>query len=298
MWDGTNPEGIFPMIIGHEWAGEVIEVGSGVTRFKPGQRVLGECGIACHMCSKCKAGYPAEYCENARYYGFMTETPGAMAEYQTFIAEALYEVPQEFSFDEASLVEPVSIAFNSVYEAGSGVTSLDRVLIFGAGPIGLAALVIVKSSGAQAVVAEINPYRQKMALDLGADEVIDPAKEDPTKKVMEYTGNQGASLILECSASNQAIESMLDCVAMRGRVVLVGQTLGRKIPIEIGKTIFRGASIIGNHGSAFTFINTMRFMSQHTDITKLITHRFPLEEIEEALTVGKSGMCGKIVMNP
>jgi threonine dehydrogenase-like Zn-dependent dehydrogenase len=117
---------------------------------------------------------------------------------------------------------------------------------------------------------------------------------------MDYTHGRGASLVMECSGSDGALGAMLDVVSKQGRIVLVGQSAGRKIPIEIGKTIVQGATIVGSSGSPYFFPKTLTFMSRRlADLTSVITHRFPLGNIQEAFELGKNASeCAKILVIP
>jgi L-iditol 2-dehydrogenase len=139
-----------------------------------------------------------------------------------------------------------------------------------------------------------------MARDLGADAVIDPTAEDVVTAVMSYTGGRGATMVLECSGSNGALASVLDVIAKQGRVVLIGQSAGRKIPIEIGQAIFQRTTIVGSSGSPYYFPKTLTFMSrQLVDLMRVVTHQFPLSEILDAFELGKSGAgCAKILVLP
>ncbi|NIO09414.1 MAG: zinc-binding dehydrogenase, partial [Deltaproteobacteria bacterium] len=228
------------------------------------------------------------------------------------------------SYEEAALVEPLSVAYHGVWGSGGGAAPHDRVVVFGAGPIGLFAMLTCKASGAPVIVVEPQPFRRQMARDLGADVVIDPTTGvlvehlmDHTggrrfatpsspgrgvliEQVLDHTGGRGATLVLECSGSNGALEATIDVVAKGGRIVLIGQSAGRKIPIEIGKTIFQGATIVGSSGSPYFFPKTLTFMSRRlVDLSPVITHQFPLIDVLEAFELGKKATdSAKILLIP
>lgn len=300
MWEGTNKEGTFPFIPGHEWAGEVIEVGRNVKTFSPGDRVVGECFIPCGVCPNCKDGMSPAMCISPEYYGFAWETPGGMAEYHVSKERRLHKVPDNLSYEEAALVEPVSVAYHGVWGPGGGVAPHDRVVVFGAGPIGLFAMLICRVAGAETIVVEPQPFRRKMAKDLGADVVIDPSKGDLVEQIMCYTKGQGATLVLECSGSDGALAASIDVVAKEGRIVLIGHSIGRKVPIEIGKAIWQGAKIFGSCDSPFFFPKTLVFMSRKlVDFTTVITHKFPLTEALKAFEVAnKDSEAVKVLLIP
>ena len=299
MWAGTNFEGTFPFIPGHEWVGEVIELGPGVQSVAVGDRVVGECFIPCHICGVCREGSPSAFCPNHKYYGFTWDTPGGMAEYHVSPAERLYKVPATMSDEEAALVEPVSVAYHAIWGRGGGVAPHDRVGIIGAGPIGLLSMQIARVAGAQVIVVEPQPFRQGMAREMGADEIVDPSREDAVAKIMDLTDGLGLTLIMECSGSSAGIASTVDEVAVGGRIVLTGQSMGLKIPTELGKTIWKHAQLIGSCDAPHFFSKTIAYISRHlADVTKLVTHRFPLWDVHAAFDLALRGTeCGKVLLS-
>jgi 2-desacetyl-2-hydroxyethyl bacteriochlorophyllide A dehydrogenase len=300
MWEGTNKEGTFPFIPGHEWSGEVVEVGREIKAVSVGDRVVAEVPIKCRVCPNCQDGMDPNMCPDFELYGFSWEYPGGMAEYTVSKEERLFKIPGNVSYEEASLVEPASVAYHGVWRSGGGVAPHDRVVVFGAGPIGLFAMLTCKASGAPVIVVEPQPFRQQMARQLGADVVVDPTAGGLVQQVFDHTSGRGATLVLECSGSDGALQATLDVVAKQGRVVLIGQSVGRKIPLEIGRTIFQGATIAGSSGSPYFFPRTLTFMSRRlVDLTRVVTHRFPLADIGEAFEIGKRGAdSAKILILP
>ena len=300
MWEGTNTEGTFPFIPGHEWAGEVVEMGQDIKTLSVGDRVVAEVPIRCGVCPNCKDGMDPNMCPDFELYGFSWDYPGGMAEYTVSKEQRLFKIPGNVSYEEAALVEPLSVAYHGVWASGGGAAPHDRVVVFGAGPIGLFAMLTCIASGAPVVVVEPQPFRQRMAQDMGADVVIDPTAGDVVEQVLDQTGGRGATLVLECSGSNGALEASVDVVAKHGRIVLVGQSVGRKIPIEMGKTIFQGARIIGSSGSPYFFPKTLAFMSRRlVDLSPVITHQFPLADLMEAFELGKKATdSAKILLIP
>ncbi|MBC7109138.1 MAG: alcohol dehydrogenase catalytic domain-containing protein [Methanomassiliicoccales archaeon] len=279
MWEGTNKEGTFPFIPGHEWVGDVIKVGRKIKSLSVGDRVVGECFLPCHICPNCKDGMSPAMCINPKYYGFAWETPGGMAEYHVSEEERLHKIPDTLTYEEAALVEPISVAYHGIWGVGGGVAPHDRVVIFGCGPIGLCALLICKVAGAFTVAVEPQPFRRKLAKDLGADVVVDPSEEKFVMEIMDCTKNRGATLVLECSGSDVALAASVEVVAKEGRIVLIGHSVGRKVPIEIGKSIWQGAKIFGSCDSPFFIPKTLDFMARKlADFTKIITYRFPLAQ--------------------
>ncbi len=299
MWAGTNFEGKFPFVPGHEWVGEVVELGAGVRTVKAGDRVTGECFVPCRVCDVCKVRGAPPFCPNHTYFGFQPEAPGAMAEYTLSPEERLHKIPANLSDDEAALVEPVSVAYHAIWGRGGGAAPHDRIGVFGAGPIGLFATQIASVSGAQVVVVEPASYRQKMARAMGAEAIVNPIKEDWKAQIMELTGGLGFTLIVECSGNQSAIASSVDLIAVDGRIVLTGQSMGVKVPIELGKLIWTHGRIVGSCDSPGYWPKAIAYISRkRADVTRIITHRFPLAQAPAAFDVALQGVeSGKVVLD-
>jgi L-iditol 2-dehydrogenase len=300
MWEGTNTEGTFPFVPGHEWSGEVVKVGRQVKTFSAGDRVVAEVPIPCRICDNCKDGMEPNMCPDFELYGFSWDNPGGMAEYTLAREERLFRIPDNVSYAEAALVEPVSVAYHGVWGSGGGAAPHDRVVVFGAGPIGLFAMLACRASGAPVIVVEPQASRRNMAKDLGADIVLDPTDGELVEQVMDCTGGRGATMVLECSGSNGALATMLEVIGKQGRIVLIGQSAGRMIPIEIGQAIFQRTTIIGSSGSPYFFPKTLTFMSRRlVDLMPVVTHQFPLSDVLDAFELGKRGEdCAKILVLP
>ena len=299
MWAGTNFEGTFPFIPGHEGVGEVVGLGPDVRSLRMGDRVVGEPFIPCGICAVCQDGGASAFCPNHEYYGFTWETSGCMAEYQVSPEVRLHKIPESMSDDEGAMVDPVSCSYHAIWGRGGGVAPHDRVAIFGAGPIGLFATQIAMVSGAQVMVVEPAAYRQEMARDLGVEEVIDPSGEGWMDRVMDLTGGQGLTLIVECSGNPDATASTVDVIGVDGRIVLTGQSIGTKIPIELGKTIWKHATVTSACDAPHFIPKTIAYLSRGlVDVGKVITHHFPLDEALAAFELGNKGTgSGKIVLD-
>lgn len=299
MWVGTNNEGTFPFIPGHEWSGRVVEVGKEVKTLSLGDRVTGDVFISCRKCAICRDGGVPHFCKYHQAYGFTPGEPGGMAEYHWSPEERLYKIPGNVSDELGALVESVSVAYHAIWGRSGGIGPHDRVAIIGAGPIGLFATAISLITGAQVMVVEPQAHRIKMAKEMGAKIIIDPSKEDPVKVIMDLTNGLGVTRIIECSGSSVGIAMTVDIVSVDGKIVLTGQSIGTKVPIEIGKTIWKHATILGSCGAPYFFPNAITFLSKGLfNFEKIITHRFPIDRAQEAFELGNKGTAGKILIYP
>lgn len=297
MWAGTNFEGKFPFIPGHEWIGHVVETGPGVKTIKAGDRVTGDNFIACRKCDVCRNGGVPHFCIDHEAYGYTPEFPGAMAEYHRSPEERIYKIPNTVSDEAGALTEVVSVPYHAIWNRSGGMGPHNKVVIIGAGPVGLLATQISLITGAMVIVIEPEPKRAKLAKDIGAKHLLNPDKDDIVKEVMDLTGGLGVDRIIECSGSIGGISLTVDIVSVDGVIVLTGQSIGTKIPIEIGKIIWKHAKIIGSCGAPYFFPSTIDFLSKNLiDVTKIVTHRFPLEKALDAFKLGYQTTSGKILI--
>jgi L-iditol 2-dehydrogenase len=285
---GHSKEGrydIAPYVPGHEWSGEVVEIGSEVVAFKSGDRVVGDCVIGCGRCYYCKSGMNPAFCTDRLEYGFMPTANGGDEEYLKVKEVALHKIPTAMTWEEGALAEPFSVSYHGIWGVGGGVDASQDVAVLGAGPIGLFALVTAKVAGARTFVVEQLENRAVIARKLGADAIIDPSRENPTKRILDLTNEHGVDLVVEASGSDEAIAATVDMAKRNGRVVYIGHSIGRKIPVEIGKILWKGVTLVGKAGSPYFFPRTIDFMSRArntVDLASIITHRFPLEKAVEA----------------
>lgn len=284
----------YPVIPGHEWAGEVVEVGENVEAFKLGDRVVGECAIGCGVCSLCKSGNFTN-CTNPDHFGFSIN--GGDAEYLKARPEWLHKLPDGLSFEAGASVEPFTVGYFAV-DVNGGTDPSETVVISGGGTIGLCSLAVVKAMGARAIVVEPLPRRIEMAKILGADLIVDPIKEDTVKRVLDSTDGRGADLVIEATGVDKAVRSVLDLVRNNGRISMVGINIGKKHPIEFGKIQAKGLVVKGCVGSPWVWQKALHFLEySRTDITRIQTHRFPLAEAKEAFELASQGdKCIKVLI--
>jgi len=303
-FEGRSKEGrydIGPYTPGHEWGGQVVEVGKEIKYIKPGDKVTADCVMQCFVCRNCKEGLMPSACLNMREGGFRPDSPGGMGEYLVIEEPYLHRIPDSWSYEEGAWVETFSIGYFGIWGNGGYVDASDDVTVFGAGPVGLSALMVAKTSNARTIMIEPLEYRRNIAMQYGADAVIDPANINLKEEVLKLTDGRGPSVVVEASGNDKAIASIFDIAGHSARIRLIGHSVGRKVPIEIGLTIWKTLSITGSGGTKNFAQRTIRFMDRirdRFDVTGLITHRFPFEKINEAFdtAVKEKGKAIKVML--
>ncbi len=286
----------FPVTLGHEFAGEIVEVGSQAISkrtgklYEKGEPVTVEEMVWCGECKPCCDGYP-NHCERLQEIGFSID--GAFAEYITVPAKLCWSLKKlEKNYDDifkiGSLIEPTSVAYNAVIERGGGIRPGENVIILGAGPIGLVSTKILKTAGAGlCIVSEPEEHRASLAKKMGADYVINPLKENFVEKVKEYTDNEGAALYLEATGLPQVVtddiqNAIWECKAVNSTVVIVARA-EQRMPVCGEFFQVKRARIVGaqGHSGHGTFFNVISSMAAGMDITPMITKEISLEEVPE-----------------
>ncbi|MEM1508162.1 MAG: NAD(P)-dependent alcohol dehydrogenase [Candidatus Bathyarchaeia archaeon] len=271
-----------PLILGHECSGEVVKVGEEVKGIKVGERVVIEPGFTCGVCEYCRSGR-YNLCPNVRFYGAPPYN-GAFAEYVSAPAENVYPIPENMTYEEGAMIEPLAVGLMAAKRGGVSVH--DSVAIFGAGPIGLLSLQAAKSHGViETFVIDIVEYRLKYASGMGAKFTINASRENAIERVMELTDNKGVDVVIEASGSPKAFQQALDVVKPGGRIVLVGYPL-IEVPIIVDKILMKELDIRGVHRYANVFPTAIKLVSSRkVDVKSLVTHVFPLEKIVEGFKV-------------
>jgi len=272
-----------PVIMGHEFSGIVVEVGSEVTDYQVGDRVVGEPHTkACGKCELCRTGN-IQLCAHKRSPGWGID--GAFARYLTMPEHLLHQIPDSMSFEEGAVVEPAANVVHHVLERGR-LKPNDFVVINGPGPIGLLALMAVKAAGAgTAVLVGTTPdekMRLPVARDLGADEIIVADRQDPVEAVMSLTGGRGADLVVEASGSPRAVSASVGMVRRLGRISAIGLTGQDEIAFPWDAANWKVCTIIFNLSTAYTCWDRAigLIASKKMDVGKIISHVEPLEAWE------------------
>ncbi|MCD7948429.1 MAG: alcohol dehydrogenase catalytic domain-containing protein [Oscillospiraceae bacterium] len=289
----------FPTILGHELSGVVVNAGPNALSketglpFQGGELVCTEEMFWCGACRPCADGYP-NHCERLNEIGFNVN--GAFAEYILLPAKLLWSLDplrkayadERDIFLAGSLVEPTSVAYNAVIQRGGGVKPGDHVVICGGGPVGLAAVAILKRQGAARVIlSEPQDSRAEIGRKLGADAVINPQKENFTARVLELTGGMGAKLYLEATGLPDLIYPTIENTIWEGRVidstVVVVARADATMPVTGEVLQVRGARIVGaqGHSGSGTFPHVIASMASGMDMLPLITKQITLDEVPE-----------------
>jgi len=296
-WDDWSKGRIkTPLIQGHEWAAEVVEVGKACKFVKEGEYVSGEGHIACGHCYQCRSGNP-HVCRNVTILGI--DRPGSFAEYMAVPETNIIKNPKDLSLEYATIQDPLG---NAVYTVFNGDCPGKDVAIFGLGPIGLMAVALCKAIGARQVIAvgHKNKYRVNLAKKLGADRVIVSSEEDPVAAIKEATDGQGVDEVLEMSGSEKALQQAVEVVREAGNIQLLG-IFPRPVNYNINALITKGARMHGIHGRRM-YQDWYRmqglFKNPNLNLKPIITHRFPLEKINDAMELMRKGDCGKVALIP
>jgi L-iditol 2-dehydrogenase len=252
----------YPIIPGHEWAGEVAEVGKAVKGIKLGTRVVGECVIN----------------GGKDHFGFSVS--GADADFFVARPEWLHTLPDEVTFKTGSLVEPFTVGFYAI-KVNGGVGPKDTVVVSGGGNIGLCTAAAAAAMGARTILIDPLPLRRDVARKLGAAEVIDPKQGDAAEVVRRLTGGKGADLVVEAAGQDASLAGVFDYAKEFGRISMVGINIGRKISAELGKIQAKSLTLIGCVGSPNVWPEALAFLAKtRLDLSPIQTHTFQLSEAQ------------------
>ena len=282
-----------PLVVGHEFAGEIVAVGGGVAELRTGQLVTAEGHIVCGHCSQCRTGN-SHICKNTRIIG--VDRDGAFAEYIAMPATNVLPL-DGIPTTVGAVMDPMGNAFHTVLTADIPGST---VFVVGCGPIGCFAVGIARAAGAAKVIAsDVNPKRLALAKQMGAHVTIDATRDDVVRAVLAETGGEGADVVCEMSGVPSALHQAFAAVRLGGRVQLLGIPNGQ-VPVDFAnEIIFKGITVYGVIGRKMyeTWNQMRRYLSAGlVDPRPVITHQFPLAKIDEALAAIRSGDAGKIIL--
>lgn len=282
-----------PMAIGHEFAGEIVELGSEVRGFSIGDRVSAEGHITCGVCRNCRAGR-RHLCIDT--VGIGVDRPGAFAEYVSVPAFNVFKLPEAITDDMAAVLDPLG---NATHTALSFDLVGEDVLITGAGPIGVMAAAIARRAGARhIVVSDVNDYRLELARRMGASLAVNVARE-PLAGTMSTLGmEEGFDVGMEMSGNASALRSLLEVMHHGGNVALLGIPPG-ETAIDWNQVIFKGLTLKGIYGREMfeTWYKMASMLQSGLDIEPLITHHYPVDEYLAAFEIMASGRSGKVLLD-
>lgn len=296
-WDGWSQGRINPpLIIGHEFCGEVVERGRGVTNVEVGDFISAESHIVCNVCPQCRTGR-GHLCQNTQIMG--VDRDGCFADYIAIPAVNAWLNPPDMPPEIACLQENFG---NAVHTAFKTDLTAKKVLVTGCGPVGLMAIEVVRSAGPRAIYAtDVSPYRLDLACRLGADLTLNPRDVDVVETIMAETEGEGVDVLLEMSGAPSAIDEGFTLLKDGGEAALLGLS---PAPFEFDLNehiIFKGATVYGVIGRKIweTWYQMRGLLrAEAVDLRPIVTHLFLLEDFDQAFDVMASGKSGKVVLFP
>ena len=293
-WDAWAQATIpVPMTVGHEFYGEIVEVGHEVKGLTPGQRVSGEGHLTCGLCRNCRAGR-RHLCRNTEGVG--VNRPGCFAEYLAIPATNVMVLPDNITGDQASILDPLgnathcALAFNVVGE---------DVLVTGAGPIGIMAVAILRHIGARhIVITDVNEYRLDLARKMGASHAVNVQHQSLQDVMAELGMTEGFDVGLEMSGNPSAFNGMVNAMNHGGQIALLGIP-PKDTVIDWNQVIFKGLVIKGIYGREMfeTWYKMIAMLQSGLDVSPVITHHFPVAEYQKAFELMASGQTGKVILD-
>ncbi|MCX6048658.1 MAG: alcohol dehydrogenase catalytic domain-containing protein [Chloroflexi bacterium] len=283
------------LALGHETCGVVVELGEGVTDLQVGDPVVIECFSHCGHCLYCQTG---QYTHCLERKWVSENTHGGFAEYTTAHRSGLFKIPPSMSYEEGAMVEPLAVAVRTL--AQSRATHQDRVAVIGGGTIGQLCLAVAKANGVKETLITVKyPQQAQLAKELGADHVVNINDQDVRAFVKELTGGLGVDAVIETVGGATQFDDALAIVRKRGTVVLVGGYF-KPLEVDLSKIVWSEAIVTGSNCYGYSGLHTDfqaaidLIAERKVDATKLVTHRFSLDQIAEAFAVSADKHLGAI----
>ena len=297
---GSVPRAVPGITVGHEMVGIVEEVGSAVTNVKPGDRVTVNVETFCGECFFCKKGFVNNCTDQNGGWALGCRIDGGQAEYVRVPAKVCRKMRDTTTYDQGASVDPIASAYRTV--KASGITSKDVCCVYGAGPIGLYAVQLIKLRGVKTVICldtDAGAQRLELAKELGADYTINVSHEDPVERVREITDGAMADYVQDCVGAEGVPIAALKMLKKAGTYGITG--LYHTLPqVDLGDVVRREIKIFGT--ICYTrqeFEECLHFVEDgRVKVEPFITHHFPLKDMEKAYEVYQSKQCIKIILNP
>lgn len=295
-WDSWAQKTIpVPLVIGHEFVGEIVEVGSNVTDFHPGDIVSGEGHVVCGRCRNCLAGR-RHLCAHTQGVG--VNRAGAFAEFIVLPMTNIWRHSPGIQLDVAAIFDPFG---NAVHTALAFPLLGEDVLVTGAGPIGIMAAAVARHAGARhVVVTDLNPYRRDLAMKAAKPTLAVDPRETSLEEVQKKLGMQeGFDVGLEMTGNPQAFRQMLGNLSHGAKIAILGISSPSEMAIDWGTVIFSQLTIRGIYGREMyeTWYKMTTMLESGLDISKVITHRLPYNEFEAGFEAMRSGNSGKVILD-
>ena len=293
-WDDWSAKTVpVPMVVGHEFCGEIVDCGKAVTKFHIGERVSGEGHVVCGTCRNCRAGR-GHLCRNTMGVG--VNCPGSFAEYVCIPEANVVPIPDNISDEIAAIFDPFG---NAVHTALSFDLVGEDVLVTGAGPIGIMGALVAQKVGARKVViTDISPYRIDLAKRLGVQHVVNAAEETLSDVMTRIGMTEGFDVGLEMSGAAPAMRDMIEKMNNGGKIALLG-IAPTEFAVDWNEIIFKMLTVKGIYGREIfeTWYKMIALVQSGLDLTDLITHRIDVDEFESGFAAMISGEAGKVVMD-
>jgi 2-desacetyl-2-hydroxyethyl bacteriochlorophyllide A dehydrogenase len=286
-YHGGHPRITYPRILGHEFSGVVRRIGKKVNKIQEGMRVTSTMEIHCGECWACRHGH-LNHCQSGGSIGLSVD--GGMAEYMKAPARNVLQLPENIDFEVGAIAETLAVGYNAIRlkaKAGAG----DIVVILGAGPVGIDVLACARTSGTYVIIADIMKSRLEIAKQMGADRVVCIVEEDLAKVVSEATNARGADVVVETVGSTAAktVCQAVELTRARGTIVIMGTNAENRAEFPVTTFKEKEMTMIGSRGIPFDALERalMLLCQGRVNLKPLITHRFPLEKIHEAMGIAE-----------
>ncbi|MBT4871479.1 MAG: L-threonine 3-dehydrogenase [Marinovum sp.] len=293
-WDEWSAKTVpVPMVVGHEFCGQIVDCGPGAQKYKIGTRVSAEGHVVCGTCRNCRAGR-GQLCRNTE--GIGVNRPGSFAEYVCLPEHNVVPIPDDIPDEIAALFDPLG---NAVHTALSFDLVGEDVLVTGAGPIGIMGALVAQKVGARKVViTDINPYRLQLAERMGVQYVVDVSKTSLRDVMGDIGMSEGFDVGLEMSGAAPAMRQMIDRMNNGGKLALLG-IAPTEFAVDWNTVIFNMLEIKGIYGREMfeTWYKMIALVQSGLDISGLITHRISIEDYRDGFAAMTSGQSGKVVMD-
>jgi threonine 3-dehydrogenase len=293
-WDGWAKQNVcVPLIIGHEFSGEIVELGSEVSDLEVGDIVSGEGHLVCGRCRNCMAGRRVQC---ARTKGVGVNHPGAFAEYIALPATNVWRHPADIDLAVAAIFDPFG---NAVHTALTFPVLGEDVLITGAGPIGIMAAIVARHAGARfVVITDVSPYRLELATKIGVTAAVDVGHTTLAEVMADLGMREGFDVGMEMSGKPIALREMLGAMTHGGKVAMLGLP-SEQFPIDWAHLVLNMLTIKGIYGREMfeTWYEMSVLTGSGVDISPVITHRFNAADFAVAFDTVKAGDCGKVVLD-